>query len=179
MSTPPRRPLAERLAAQQNSLNTPMACVRCGGTSFYESYVNRYARSGYGSAEFRLLTPVSVPIKVCLCGYPVAPEASAGRGGAGTDQAAFYESLEKAQKFFEGQDINRVVQVAASKRELEELKSYFEERLGKIDDIIAAREASGTPSSTDTLGTTVYSDDTPKDEVLAAAPTHKGRKKQS
>lgn len=141
----PNNPIADRISAKQAEINKPMACEKCGSTYFFELDANQWAGGGFGTVEFRLLSISSVRVKVCLCGHIVPPTPQATQYSArATGHLDFPESAARAVEFREKNGVQGLVQVAASRSELEQvkgqleaLKSDVEEKLNNVNGHIA------------------------------------------
>jgi hypothetical protein len=110
---PPIQGLAsQKLDQQRLAANTPMECPRCHGIFFYWADCAQYSNVGYGSAEFKMLTPTPQRVLVCLCGRIMKP-ATAPTAATGTTSYTFYQSILAAVQFQSQSDANGIRQVLA------------------------------------------------------------------
>ena len=66
----------ERMQAAQTAIDENTKCARCGSSWFLEGHFNQYRANVYGAnpgADLSLSSTMSFPIRICLCGMPVAP----------------------------------------------------------------------------------------------------------
>jgi hypothetical protein len=66
----------DRVADMTQRVNKPSACEYCGSTWFAELTFNQYSADAYSAAPGGDIQPISLmpmPIRVCLCGMPMAP----------------------------------------------------------------------------------------------------------
>src|ERR1039458_49191 len=93
--------IQERQARQAPDIEHPIICPECISSWFTEMTYNQYSDIAIGSAagaDIRQLNMMPMPLRVCLCGHPYAPNLTGIRGRAATEvQASFQESLKGAQ----------------------------------------------------------------------------------
>lgn len=138
---PSRQPLASERLAQSGTLNQPIACEKCGGTYFYTVHAEQFAGGGYGSVEFRSVTPSPYPLRICLCGYPLMPKIQA-TGGAQQIQTArsqFVAALQIAQKLLKALTPEKLSEGAITKLDLEQLKEELGRDLDKLKEQLGTK----------------------------------------
>jgi hypothetical protein len=66
----------DRIQAMNERVNEPAKCEYCGSTWFAELTFNQYSAGAYSAAPGGDIQPISLmpmPIRVCLCSMPMAP----------------------------------------------------------------------------------------------------------
>jgi hypothetical protein len=66
----------DRIADMTQRVNQPLQCEYCSSTWFCELTFNQYSKDAYSAAPGGDIQPISLmpmPIRVCLCGMPMAP----------------------------------------------------------------------------------------------------------
>lgn len=102
-----QRGARNRQAEQEKSELT--ACQQCGSQWFAEMTFNQYQADAYGTlpgADLTIVNLMPMPIRICLCGHPVAPNLGGGVAGGRTPNqnlVSFQGSLEAAVNFLAGQ----------------------------------------------------------------------------
>ena len=120
-----------------------MACPSCGSTHFIKALPEEFSNAGYGSAEFRSLTPgfQTLSVYVCLCGTPMpvnglslASDAQYGN----TPKGHFLASLQKAIAFRKAHQPQVLAQGFVSLAEYEELRDNVADQQEQIEDLLEA-----------------------------------------
>jgi len=131
----------DRISRAVNPMNTPIECEECGGTYFYTTYAEQFAGSGYGSVEFRSLSPSPMPIRICLCGHPLVPKQTAQGGSQVTlsNRQAFFNSASAAVDRRKKLRPDNLLKVVASQADFESLRSSMSDTqikiLGRIEEL--------------------------------------------
>ena len=92
----------DRIASMTQRINEPSKCEHCGSTWFCELTFNQYSADAYSAAPGGDIQPISLmpmPIRVCLCGMPLAPNlggASLGGRTPNENVSSFNGSLRVA-----------------------------------------------------------------------------------
>lgn len=83
----------DRIADMTQRVNKPSECQYCGSTWFSEMIFNQYSADAYSAAPGGDIQPISLmpmPIRVCLCGMPMAPNlGGASLGGRTPNESVF------------------------------------------------------------------------------------------
>jgi hypothetical protein len=145
---PPIQGLAsQKLDQQRLAANTPMECPRCHGIFFYWADCAQYSNVGYGSAEFKMLTPTPQRVLLCLCGRIMKP-ATAPIAATGTTSSTFYQSILAADKYQSIADANGIRQALAKDfvgtAEFNSQAATIEENLHTLQEQITAIEEART-----------------------------------
>lgn len=120
-----------------------LVCNVCTSTFFWTARAEQFLAGGYGSAEFRSISPGPKTVLICVgCGTPATPKAAQYTRGtqAHLDEDQFRKSIDAGQKYRSSNSIQNVAKVAASVEEVEELR-------GLINDVKKAVEAGAKPKA--------------------------------
>jgi hypothetical protein len=125
----------DRLKAMSDRVNDPSKCEYCGSTWFAELTFNQYSADAYSAAPGGDIQPISLmpmPIRVCLCGMPMAPNlggASLGGRTPNENVSSFNGSLRVAA----AKILERATPVIVNNSSVDEAIHKVAQRLAKIE----------------------------------------------
>jgi len=147
-----RQNILERLAqARASSAGAPSPaepelarCPRCGSTWFAELNFQQYKANVYSygpGGDLQVASVTSVPIRVCICGFPLPPDVTTqgiNRGALARTLESFGESMARAQKFLE--DSRAKIENSIQIEELKARDNVLAEMKNFIDSLKKAAE---------------------------------------
>ena len=127
----------DRIADMNQRVNEPSKCEYCGSTWFTEMTFNQYSADAYSAAPGGDIQPISLmpmPIRVCLCGMPMAPNlggASLGGRTPNESVASFGGSLRVAA----AKILERATAKPVLSPEMEKTAASFAARLQTLEKV--------------------------------------------